>query len=228
MQKILIIEDNNDINHMLCELLRKNGYETKQAFSGTEGLLYFSLESFDLVLMDLMLPGMNGETLLANIREKSEIPVIIISAKTEVDGRIYLLENGASDYITKPFDVREVMARVRLQINKAQSGTEVVRQEIVSAGELYIDPEAHSVKIRDQEISVTRQEFNILYLLFKNPGKVFTKQELFELAWDEYYFGADKTLNVHISNIRNKLKEYSDVNYIETIWGIGFKAFSVS
>jgi len=209
---------------MLFELLKKNGYETKQAFSGTEGLLYFSLESFDLILMDLMLPGMSGETVLANIRKKSDIPIVIISAKTEVEGKINLLENGADDYITKPFDVREVMARVRLQINKAQSGTEYARQEIISAGELHIDSDAHSVKIHNEEISVTRQEFNILYLLFKNPGKVFTKQELFELAWEEYYFGADKTLNVHISNIRNKLKEYTDVNYIETVWGIGFKA----
>jgi DNA-binding response OmpR family regulator len=227
MQKILIIEDNNEINHMLFELLKKNGYETKQAFSGTEGLLYFSLESFDLILMDLMLPGMSGETVLANIRKKSDIPIVIISAKTEVEGKINLLENGADDYITKPFDLREVMARVRLQINKAQSGTEYARQEIISAGELHIDSDAHSVKIHNEEISVTRQEFNILYLLFKNPGKVFTKQELFELAWEEYYFGADKTLNVHISNIRNKLKEYTDVNYIETVWGIGFKASGI-
>lgn len=227
MTKILVIEDNNEINHMLCELLEKNDYATKSAFSGTEGLLYLSLEAYSLVLLDLMLPGMNGEEILSKIRQNSKIPVIIISAKTEISGKVNLLENGADDYITKPFDVREVMARIRLQLNKNQAsstGNPSTDKNRICCGELEIDNTMHSVRINGNELNLTRQEYNILYLLFENPKKAFTKQELFEAAWEEYYCGADKTLNVHISNIRNKIKQFTETSYIETVWGIGFRA----
>lgn len=222
MQKILVIEDSNEINHMLCELLVKNGYETKSAFSGTEGLLYLSMDNYSLVLLDLMLPGLSGEKVLAQIRTSSNIPVIVISAKTEMTGKVQLLENGANDYITKPFDVREVLARVKLQLNHAGSLGESVG--CITLNELEINPAVRSVTIRGNELNLTRQEYNILYLLFANPNKVFTKQELFESAWNEYYCGADKTLNVHISNIRNKIKQFTDCSYIDTVWGIGFRA----
>lgn len=222
MQKILVIEDSNEINHMLCELLVKNGYETKSAFSGTEGLLYLSMDNYSLVLLDLMLPGLSGEKVLAQIRTSSNIPVIVISAKTEMTGKVQLLENGANDYITKPFDVREVLARVKLQLNHADSLGESVG--CITLNELEINPAVRSVTIRGNELNLTRQEYNILYLLFANPNKVFTKQELFESAWNEYYCGADKTLNVHISNIRNKIKQFTDCSYIDTVWGIGFRA----
>ncbi len=222
MEKILIIEDNNEINALLCEMLSKEGYQIVPAFSGTEGMLHFKTDSFNLVLLDLMLPGINGEEVLAKIRETSDIPIIIISAKSEMGQKVELLVNGADDYIVKPFDVREVLARIRLQLKKNQK-KEAMEQVIVSR-ELTIDDNAKCVRIRNTDIGLTRLEYNIIWLLFSNPNKVFTKQELFEKAWDEYYVGEDKTINVHISNIRNKIRKYSEENYIETVWGIGFKA----
>lgn len=198
------------------------------AFSGTEGLLYFSMqfnseEPFSLVLLDLMLPGLSGEEVLARLREKTKIPIIVISAKTEITGKVELLEKGADDYITKPFGVREVLARVRLQLNKAVQ-TDKMECKCIGRNGLEIEDVRHVVMINGNEINFTRQEYNILYLLFFNPNKVFTKQELFETAWKEAYFGEDKTLNVHISNIRSKIKQFSDCSYIDTIWGIGFRA----
>lgn len=224
MKKILVIEDNNEINSMLATALSKSGYLVKSAFSGTEGLLYFSMEeAFSLVVLDLMLPGLSGEEVLAKLREKTKVPIIVISAKSEITGKVELLEKGADDYITKPFDVREVLARVKLQLNKA---AEIDKKECKYIGRngLEIDNVRHVIMINGNIINFTRQEYNILFLLFSNPNKVFTKQELFEAAWNEAYYGEDKTLNVHISNIRSKIKQFSDLSYIETIWGIGFRA----
>ena len=223
MKKILIIEDNNEINSMLATALSKSGYLVKSAFSGTEGLLYFSMDNFSLVILDLMLPGLSGEEVLARLREKTKRPIIVISAKTEITGKVELLEKGADDYITKPFDIREVLARVKLQLNKAVE-TDKKESKCIGRNGLEIDNVRHVVMINGNEIKFTRQEYNILFLLFSNPDKVFTKQELFEAAWNEAYFGEDKTLNVHISNIRSKIKQFSDLSYIDTIWGIGFRA----
>lgn len=223
MKKILIIEDNNEINSMLATALSKSGYLVKSAFSGTEGLLYFSMDNFSLVILDLMLPGLSGEEVLARLREKTKLPIIVISAKTEITGKVELLEKGADDYITKPFDIREVLARVKLQLNKAVE-TDKKESKCFGRNGLEIDNVRHVVMINGNEIKFTRQEYNILFLLFSNPDKVFTKQELFEDAWNEAYFGEDKTLNVHISNIRSKIKQFSDLSYIDTIWGIGFRA----
>lgn len=219
MDRILIIEDNDEINGLLKELLVKAGYDVKQAFSGPEGLLYFSRETYSLILLDLMLPGMAGESILAKIRETSELPVIIISAKTDMAGKVSLLQTGADDYITKPFDMREVLARVELQLKRKSMA---VKDKIIYH-ELKLDPGNHSISIRDTPLSFTRQEFAIMELLMKHPDKIYSKQELYELAWDECYIGEDKTLNVHISNIRKKIKQYSEREYIETVWGIGFR-----
>ena len=222
MEKILIIEDNDEINGMLTKALSKNGYMVKSAFSGTEGLLYFSMDNFSLVILDLMLPGLSGEEVLATLRKKTKVPIIVISAKSDISGKVELLENGADDYVTKPFDVREMLARVKLQINKSVESVRV--KECICRNGLEIDHDKHTIMINGNIINFTRQEYNIIFLLFSNPDKVFTKQELFEAAWNEEYYGEDKTLNVHISNIRSKIKQFSDCSYIETIWGIGFRA----
>lgn len=222
MEKILIIEDNDEINGMLSSVLMKNGYGTKSAFSGTEGLLYFSMENFSLVILDLMLPGLSGEEVLKKLRKISKVPIIVISAKTEVLGKVELLESGADDYITKPFDVREVVARVKLQLSR--SDRQEKEKKKIGGNGLEIDTEQHRITVEGNEISFTRQEYNILFLLYSNPDKVFTKQELFEAAWNEEYLGEDKTLNVHISNIRSKIKQFSEDSFIDTIWGIGFRA----
>lgn len=220
MQEILVIEDNDEISRLLVEMLTKNGYAVQCAFSGTEGLLYVTQKEYALILLDLMLPGKSGEEVLQEIRRKSDVPVIIVSAKDGMDEKVALLLRGADDYITKPFDIREVVARVQLQIGKRGK----IRQDKVVYGDLELDLQAREVRICGQLLVLTRQEYNILHLLIANPNKAFTRQELFEQAWEEYYVGEDKTMNVHISNIRSKLREYTEDSYIETVWGIGFKA----
>lgn len=219
MDRILIIEDNDEINGLLRELLVNAGYDVKQAFSGPEGFLYFSSEIYSLVLLDLMLPGMDGESILAKIRESSGVPVIIISAKTDMDEKVFLLQTGADDYITKPFDMREVLARVELQLKRKR----MTAQDKMVYHELNLDSKNHLIAINGNPLSFTRQEFAIMELLMKHPDKIYSKQELYELAWDDCYLGEDKTLNVHISNIRKKIKQYSEREYIETVWGIGFR-----
>lgn len=219
MGKILVIEDNDEINRLLYEVLTQSGHEAVQAFSGTEGLRLFSAGQFELVLLDLMLPGMSGEEVLQEIRKDSEVPVIIISAKSDIDGKVSLLETGADDYITKPFDTREVAARVSLQLKKG-SGTS---DTTVEFEDVKLDRTKRLVTVNGNPLSLTLHEYNILEVLISHPQRVYSKQELFEQAWDEYYVGEDKTINVHISNIRKKIKELSRVDHIDTVWGIGFR-----
>ncbi|MCM1192470.1 MAG: response regulator transcription factor [Butyrivibrio sp.] len=239
MSKILIIEDNADINNLIGEALKKAGYEYIQAFSGTEGLLCASAEAFDLAVMDLMMPGMSGEELLPKLREKQNIPVIILSAKDGLDSKLSLFEAGAEDYMTKPFEVAELVARIGLRIKKTESGRDGLRQsECRQSGrcpndgkklvlkDLTLDREGFCGEIRGERIAFTRQEFKILELLLSNPQRVFSKQDIYTYAWEDYYVGEDKTVNMHISNIRKKLKAVSEEEYIETVWGIGFKAGS--
>ena len=218
--RILIIEDIEEINDILKEAVTGAGYEAIQSFSGSEGLLRFSTEDFDMVLLDLMLPGIKGEEVLQKIKEKSDIPVLVLSAKTDIEGKVNLLRQGASDYITKPFDVREVLARVDLHLKPA--GTKTVSNDL-TYNELSVNDESHKVFVNGNEISLTKHEFNLLKLLIMHPEKVYSKRELFELAWDEEYIGEDNTVNVHISNIRKKIREYSDNEYIKAVWGIGFR-----
>lgn len=219
MSNILIIEDNDEINHLFSEVLESAGHQTQAAYSGPEGLRFFYEKEFDLVLLDLMLPGMSGEKILEEIRKTADIAVIVISAKSDIDEKVALLKNGANDYITKPFDMREVLARVELQLKAPRTGN----RNIKSYGEISLNTESRTVEVNSSEVVLTRHEYNILELLLSNPQKVFSKQELYERAWDEYYVGEDKTINVHISNIRKKLSNYTDTEYIDTIWGIGFK-----
>ncbi len=218
--RILIIEDNEEINDILKEAVTGAGYEAIQSFSGSEGMLRFTSEDFDMVLLDLMLPGIKGEEVLQKIKEKSDIPVIVLSAKTDIEGKVNLLRQGASDYITKPFDVREVLARIDLHLKPA--GTKTVSNDL-TYNELSVNDESHKVFVNGNEISLTKHEFNLLKLLMMHPEKVYSKRELFELAWDEEYIGEDNTVNVHISNIRKKIREYSDNEYIKAVWGIGFR-----
>lgn len=232
MSKILIIEDSADINNLIGEALKKAGYEYRQAFSGTEGLLCASAEQFDLAVMDLMMPGMSGEELLPKLREKQSIPVIILSAKDGLDSKISLFDAGAEDYMTKPFEIAELIARIGVRLKKVssewesgrgQSGHHQGGKKLVLKN-LTLNPEGFCGEIDGKRISLTKQEFKILELLMSNPQRVFSKQDIYTYAWEDYYMGEDKTINMHISNIRKKLKSVSEEEYIETVWGIGFKA----
>ncbi len=221
LKKILIIEDDADISGMIAATLEKHSFACAAAYSGTEGLMCLRGDSFDLVLLDLMLPGKSGETVLRELRECSHVPVIVISAKDELDNKVDLLMSGADDYITKPFQMKELVARVYVCLRKsgaAPDDTRIVYKRLV------LDKSSYTATLCGQKVPLTHQEFNILELIFGNPKKVFSKKEIFNYAWEEYYEGEDKTINVHISHIRIKLKAITEEPYIETVWGIGFKA----
>lgn len=221
MQKILIIEDDNSINELLVEALTKEGYSCEQAFSGTEAVRLLRMNYYAIALLDLMLPGISGEEVLKKIREKGNLPVIVLTAKDTLNDKIQLLTDGADDYITKPFEIKEVLARIQVQLRHYNKEEE---NEILTFREMILDKTKFQVRISGKLLpKITKQEFAILELLLKYPKKVFSKEDIFEYAWQEPYMGETKTLDVHISNIRKKIKEVTKEEYIETIWGIGYR-----
>lgn len=222
---ILIVEDDDNINNLISEALTRQGYNCTQAYSGTEGLLYFKSNHFDLICLDLMMPGMDGATLTKNIRESSNIPIIVVSAKSSVDSKVDLLKMGADDFVGKPFELKELIARVDVQLRRSNSSSSDSNDSkgIIEFKDLVLNLDTYDVVVKGQEVGLTRQEYKILELFLKNPNKVFSKQEIYEYAWNDIYIGEDKTINVHISNMRTKLKKISDEDYIDTIWGIGFR-----
>lgn len=221
MENILIVEDDANINELLKEALSKEGYECEQAFSGTEARMLLEQKTYSVVLLDLMLPGITGEQVLKEIRSKGNTPVIVLTAKDDMDEKIDLLTGGADDYITKPFEIKEVLARIQVQLRHKK---EEVPQKVLSHKQLVLNRETFSVTIDGKEIpQITKQEFAILELLLKNPKQVFSKEAIFEYAWNEPYMGETKTLDVHISNIRKKIKKIITEEYIETVWGIGYR-----
>lgn len=219
---ILIIEDDTDINNLMAETLRKAAYNCTQAFSGTEALLQIEKTTFSLIIMDLMLPGIPGEQLLTKIKAQQNVPVIVVSAKDDLDSKIQLLQNGAEDYLTKPFAIEELLARVGVQIRRFNQTDPPMQHQLVYKG-LVLYPDSFQAVLQGNELTLTRQEFKILELLLSHPKRVFSKQDIYDYAWEDYYIGEDKTINVHISNIRKKIKALTDEPYIETVWGIGFR-----
>ncbi|ASM68524.1 response regulator receiver domain protein [Blautia hansenii DSM 20583] len=220
-KKILIVEDDTDINNLLFTALKKQGYTATQAFSGTEAKMLLKMENFALILLDLMLPGISGEEVLEFIKEQGNSAVIILTAKDTLDDKVNLLIAGADDYITKPFEIQEVLARVQVQLRRSvQEGN----SNVLSHKQMVLDREKFQIKVEGQLMGkITKQEFSILELLLKHPKQVFSKEDIFEYAWEEPYMGETKTLDVHISNIRKKIKEVTKEEYIETVWGIGYR-----
>ena len=210
-----------NISNLLKEALSQKGYTCGQAFSGTEAALWLEKESWMLVLLDLMLPGMTGEEVLQLIRRQGDTPVIVLMAKDAMEEKLDLLTSGADDYITKPFDINEVIARVQIQLRHAGQEAEPDR---IECGGITLDDKTHQIWVEGQEIlHLTRQEYAILELLIRHPKQVFRKEAIFTYAWEEEYMGETKTLDVHISNIRKKLKAVTDKEYIQTVWGIGYR-----
>jgi DNA-binding response OmpR family regulator len=224
--KILVIEDDADISRILCRYLTKEQYQVTPAYSGTEARLQLKLETFHLVLLDLMLPGVSGEELITEIRAASSLPILVISAKTALEDKVNALRSGADDYITKPFDREEVLARVDALLRRSMlhSAAESKREERnYLFKKLTLNPISREVQVMGNPVTLTAYEFDILQLLLQYPDKVFTKEQLYQDIWKAGYYGEDNTINVHISNIRKKIKEFDDASYIKTIWGIGFK-----
>ena len=225
---ILIVEDENDVNRLLATILSE--YETKSAFSGTEAAMWLAQKRFDLVLLDLMLPGMTGEEVIADMRRQGiKTPVIVISAKQDDADRVNVLRLCADDFIMKPFEIDEVIARVeavlrRCVLKEAQDDKKSGESRVLTFKNLTLNHDTRQVVVNDTEVTLTVKEFDILELLLRYPKKVFTRENLFTAIWGEDYFGEDNTVNVHISNLRQKLsKADKNTEYIKTVWGIGFK-----
>lgn len=224
--KILIVEDDTDINNLLKKILTSEGYGTMQAFSGMEAELLLERELPDLILLDLMLPGMTGETLLSKLRGEGnlDIPVLILSAKSSIGDKVALLRMGADDYITKPFEPEEIIARIQAALRRA--GMSRGTNGMLSYKNILLYPESRKVMARNKELLLTSHEFDLLYLLMKNPEKVYSREKLYELVWEGGYYGENNTVNVHVSNLRKKLKEADpEEEYIQTVYGIGFKLY---
>ena len=222
MARVLLIEDNNDIQEILYSLLSED-HEVLQAFSGTEGLRLFQQESIDLVLLDIMLPGKNGDQVLEEIRLQSQVPVIMMTALGDKHLISQYLLAGANDYIVKPFNLDEVAARVTVQLRGSQQA------QSKPAGETLIKnirllPDTFEIASGDQSMRLGKKEFQIFQTLLAHPKKIFTKEELYELVWEETYLPGDNTLNAHLSNLRKKLAQLDNsTDYIETIWGLGVR-----
>ena len=221
MERILIIEDEKDVNQLLAQTLQDDGYETESAYNGIDGIQILRKEHFDMVLLDLMLPYKSGDEVLKEIRKESNIPVIIISAKDLVGTKIDLLMIGADDYITKPFDLGEVTARV---ISNLRRYHKIDSKKQITYKELQMDMEAKSIIIDGVDLELTSKEYQLLELFLKFPNKVFSKANLYETIWEDEYLGDDNVIKTHISNLRNKIKKAnSKIEYIETVWGLGYR-----
>ncbi len=217
MKNILIIDDDIYIGDMLEKALVKEGYDVSRAYSGTEALLVLSGERPDLVLLDLMLPGLNGEEVLTQIEG---IPVIVVSAKIDVDNKVDLLLGGAADYVTKPFNTKELLARIAVQLRNhagAPAGS------VLTFDDITLNTDTHMVTIGASEVKLTRTEYAILKLLMQNPAQVITKSLLLDRISEDTLDCTESSLKTHISHLRAKLRKVNDKDYIESVWGIGFK-----
>lgn len=216
MKTILIVDDDVCIGDMLQEVLVKEGYRTARAYSGTEALLYLSGNRPDLILLDLMLPGLSGEELLPLIEG---IPVIVVSARSETADKVDLLLSGADDYITKPFDTDELLARIAVQLRRPAAGT----SSLLAFNGIRLDTASRTAEVDGQPIRLTKTEYAILKLLMQNPSQVITKSVMLDRISEDTPDCVESSLKVHVSNLRKKLKDVNGKDYIEAVWGIGFK-----
>lgn len=227
MQKeiqILVVEDDSDINKLLCNIVRKNGYSAQPAYSGTEAMIYIEKQEWDMVLIDLMIPGITGEEVLSKIRKDSLVPVIIVSAKGEAQTKVNTLRTGADDYITKPFDVEEVSARIDSLLRRYKQSINNEETVFLKHKDICLDLESKIVTVNGAEVTLTAREYEILSLFLESPKKIFTKANIFESIWGDDFLGDDNTVNVHMSHLRNKLARVNpNEEYIETIWGMGYR-----
>lgn len=224
-EQILVVEDDVDINNLITKTLRNKDFQVTQVFSGSEASLQLSISEFDMILLDLMLPGITGEELIVQIREKKEVPIVVISAKVSLQNKVNVLNLGADDYITKPFESEEIIARVNSQLRRYRKfGMKPDESKELKFKDLTLYEESRHAKVNGTDLYLTNHEFDILCILIKNPNKVYSRESLYEQVWKNGYYGEDNSVNVHISNIRKKIKAISaDEEYIKTVWGIGFK-----
>ena len=220
MKKITIIEDDTDIRNMITKFLINQKYEVCSAPNGKEGIELCKRILPDIIILDLMLPALSGDNVLKQLRTFTNSPVIVVSAKTMVQSKIDLLRMGADDYMTKPFNLYELLARIEANLKRSVPASQ---KEDLHLRYKDIEIENCTVYIKGTMVQFTSTELAILILLLQYPQKIFSKQNLYESIWQEEYAYDNDTINTHISNIRKKIKRYTDTDYIETVWGIGYK-----
>ncbi len=218
--KIALIEDEAEIRRMLRTFLERNGCTVTEAPDGTAASALLAAETFDLILMDLMLPGISGEMLIAELRTHSDTPVIVISAKSMLETRIEVLRLGADDYILKPFDLNEVLVRIEVVLRRTGKAQP---PDTLRCGALTLYPAENRVCWNQTPVALTAKEFQLLLLFMQHPQKVYSKANLYESVWQAEYCFEDNTVSVHVSNLRSKLKKASGKDWIETVWGIGYR-----
>lgn len=216
---VLVIEDDKTINSLLCSIIAKSGYSADSAENGLDGLRKALSSDYNIILMDLMLPLKTGEEILKELRKVKNTPVIIISAKSEVYNRIELFKIGADDYITKPFDIDEVMLRIQAVLRRTEAQT----SKILCFKGMKLDTDSKRVYIGDNELNCTATEYSILEVMLKNPKTIFSKRRLYESISGDSYLNDDNTMNVHISNLRKKIAKFTAEEYIETVYGMGYR-----
>lgn len=225
-RRIMVVEDDGDINRLLVRILEKEGYETLAAFSGTEARLLLTMEKTDLILLDLMLPGLSGEELIRFIRQElgREVPIVVLSAKSSTESKVEVITIGADDYITKPFQPEEVAVRVMAALRRCGGGLRKTEENIRKYKNLVMEHASRRVKVNGEEIALTPHEYDILWILMEEPGRVHSRESIYEKVWQNGYYGEDNTVNVHVSNIRKKIAALdASQEYIKTVWGIGFQ-----
>ena len=221
-QKILIVDDDENIAELVSLYLTKECFDTMMVHDGERALVAFDTYKPNLILLDLMLPGIDGYQVCREIRTRSNTPIIMLSAKGEIFDKVLGLELGADDYITKPFDMEEVLARIESNLRRIQFQNSTPSS--LKCNDLVLDLDGNRAMLQGAELPLTAKEFAILELLMKYPDKIFSKANLFQSVWNTEYISEDNTLNVHISNLRNKMKAICpDKEFIDTVWGIGYR-----
>lgn len=225
VSKILIVEDDEEINNLIYNTLKREKYNIIQAFNGEDAINKYYANNFQLVILDLMLPYIDGIEVLRKIRESSTVPIIILSAKNQETDRIIGLGMGADDYIVKPFSIRELTARVKSQLRRYISyNKDYSKNSILQYADLKLNTLNYKVSKKDKELNLTPKEFQLLKLFLENPDRVFTKAQIFNNVWKNKYIHDDNTVMVHIKRLRNKIEDTpNNPTYISTVWGIGYK-----
>ena len=225
--KILLIEDDASISEMVSNYLTKEGFIVTTAFDGEEGIIKFLRDKFDLILLDLMMPKLDGIETMKIVREKSSIPILIMSAKDSDVDKAIGLGLGADDYIAKPFSMIEILARIKASIRRAtkySSSDKIEETQIICVGKLTVDLRNFLVSKNGNPLQLTSKEFDILKLFLQNPNRVFTKSQIYSSIWKEEYYGDENVINVHMRRLREKIEDNpSSPQYIKTLWGIGYK-----
>ena len=235
MRRVLVVEDDREISGLLKNFLQENDFEVDVAYDGNAASDYIQNGKYDIILMDMMLPYKSGDVLIKELRdssdkEKKRTPVIVISAKTMKDTRLEVLRMGADDYIIKPFDLDEVLVRIEVVMRRAGDVRDEAGEassEVLSYAGIVLNKELNFVTFKDSSIKLTAKEMQLLEIFLKNPKKTFTKANLYEAVWQDEYVYDDNTINVHMSNLRSKLRKASGTEFIETVWGIGYKLKSI-